>query len=195
MRFSVFVAKLITPDTYSLTYSVPDDLKSLDKHSWLVILHASRIPPHVGLMINGNYNSLTIKERELNVSSEALLKTINRKNIDALFLRLAKHPVFSEDYKLQVFQEQLKQFTSVKPGEATCLSPIKLFFEEFYAIKKNDDLLYDFVDSLYANAYVSEAIGMNIKDNGDKNVFTFTTYTESELQERIKKERESFFKS
>ena len=52
---------------------------SLNKDSWLVILHANRIPPHIGLLINGNYNSLTIKGHELNVSIEALLKTISQK--------------------------------------------------------------------------------------------------------------------
>ena len=94
-----------------------------------------------------------------------------------------------------MFQDQLNQFTSVKQGEATCLSPIKLFFGEFYAIKDNQQLLFDFVNTLYENDYVSEAIGINLKSKKENNVFTFTTYTESELQERIAKEREGFFKT
>ena len=180
---------MIANKIYSLVYSENENAEALKKNAWLVILHASRIPPHVGVIINGNYNSLTIKERELNVSAEALLKTISQKKIEALFLKLAKHPVFSEDYQLGVFQQQLNQFTAVKQNEATCLTPIKLFFEEFYAIKNSEQLLFDFVDTLYNNDYISEAVGINIKDKKD-NIFTFTTYTNEELQERIKQERE-----
>lgn len=61
---------------------------ALNKDSLLVILHANRIPPHIGLLINGNYNSLTIKGHELNVNIEALLKTISQKKIESVFIEL-----------------------------------------------------------------------------------------------------------
>jgi hypothetical protein len=49
------------------------------KNAWLVLLHAKRVPPHVGLMVDGVYNSLTIKGHELDVTFDALLKTIKQK--------------------------------------------------------------------------------------------------------------------
>ncbi len=182
---------MIAQKIYALQFSELKDPKILLKGTWLVILHASRIPPHVGLVINGNYNSLTIKERELNVSLEALLKTISQKKIETLFIGIVKHPVFSSDHQLNIFQHQLQQFTSVKHGEATCLSPIKLFFEEFYAIKKNEEILFfDFLELLKENNYISETFAVNIK--GDE--FTFNAYTAEELQDRIKQEREAINK-
>jgi hypothetical protein len=165
-----------------------------EKNCWLVILHASRIPPHVGLMINGNYNSLTIKEREFDISLEPLLKTISQKKIETLFIKIEKQPVFSNDYLLQVFQEQLKQFTVVKQGEATCLSPVKLFFEEFYAVRKDEKLLYEFIETLLDNNYITEVVGLNIKNKKENNIFTFNCYSAEELQQRIKEERELNFK-
>lgn len=154
-----------------------------------MLLHASRIPPHIGLMVNGNYNSLTIKERELNVKLEALLKIISQKKIEALFIKIIKHPVFSEEYQLLTFHEQLNQFTVVKENEATCLSPIKLFFEEFYAIKNDKNLLFfDFLEKLNDNDYISDIIGVNIKNVSADLVFTFETYTNDMLQELIKQE-------
>jgi hypothetical protein len=141
-------------------------------------------------MVNGNYNSLTIKEREMNIGFEALLKTVAQKKIESLFIQIEKHPVFSNDYQLQVFQEQLKQFTVVKQGEATCLSPIKLFFEEFYAIKNSDQLLFEFINVLKDNNYITGTIGINIKEPVKNNIFTFNCYTPGELQERIKQERD-----
>lgn len=185
---------MIADTKYLIAYGDLSEPSVLNKGGWLVILHASRIPPHVGLMIDGNYNSLTIKERELNVSSLALLKTISQKKIEALFLKLVKHPVFSTDHQLHIFQEQLNQFSAVKPNEATCLSPLKLFFEEFYAIKNvKDRLFYDFVDELYGNDYISEAIGMNLPETENK-IFQLPHYTNEELHERIAKERSVFSK-
>ncbi len=186
---------MISDTKYLIAYEDLNETSALNKGAWLVILHASRIPPHVGLMIDGNYNSLTIKERELNVSSEAILKTVSQKKIEALFLKLTKHPVFSSDYQLKIFQEQLNQFTAVKPNEATCLSPLKLFFEEFYAIRNNkEQLFYDFMDELYSNDYITEAIATNLISKTKSNIFTLPHYTNEELQEKIKKERSAYYK-
>lgn len=185
---------MISDTKYLIAYDDLNESSVLNKGGWLVVLHASRIPPHVGLMIDGNYNSLTIKERELNVSSAALLKTISQKKIEALFLKLVKHPVFSTDHQLHIFQEQLNQFTVVKPNEATCLSPLKLFFQEFYAVRnKKEQLFYDFADELYRNEYIAGAIGMNLPEIENK-TFLLPHYTNEELQERIAKERSAFYK-
>jgi hypothetical protein len=185
---------LIAGTKYLIPFNELNEPSVLNKGTWLVVLHASRIPPHVGLMIDGNYNSLTIKERELDVSCVALLKTIAQKKIETLFLKLVKHPVFSTDHQLQIFREQLNQFTAVKPNEATCLSPLKLFFEEFYAVRnKKEQLFYDFADELYSNDYVAEAIGINLSATADK-TFILPHYTNEELQERIARERSAFYK-
>ncbi len=54
----------------------PNDIK---KGNWLVIMHAKRIPPHIGILINGKYNSLTIKGHEINVDPSVILKIIQQK--------------------------------------------------------------------------------------------------------------------
>lgn len=166
-----------------------NDTSVVNKGCWLTVLHASRIPPHVGLMIDGNYNSLTIKERELNVKSEVLLKTIAQKKIETLFIKLVKQPVFSKEYQLLTFQEQLNQFTTVKSNEATCLSPVKLFFEEFYAVEYRSEMLFfDLMEKLNDNNYIDSINGVNIKNANEDSLFTFRTYTMEKLWEIIEQE-------
>lgn len=185
---------MISETKYLIAYEDCTEPSVLSKGTWLVVLHASRIPPHVGLMIDGNYNSLTIKERELNVSSEALLKMISQKKIETLFLKLVRHPVFSSDHQLNIFQEQLNQFTAVKQNEATCLSPLKLFFEEFYAVKNNkEQLFFDFLEELYQNEYLVQAVGLNVINKAN-NTLALPHYTNEELQQRIANERAVFLK-
>jgi phosphopantetheine adenylyltransferase len=166
---------------------------ALNKDSWLVILHANRIPPHIGLLINGNYNSLTIKGHELNVSIEALLKTISQKKIESIFINLKKHPVFSLDHQLNMFQEMVKNFDQVKQDHATCLTPIKLFFQEFYVVTNvNDELFFEFIKRLNDNSYLQTASALNFDLN--KNLVEFPFYSTEQLNEQIKAERLPYYK-
>ena len=72
---------MIVQSPYTLTVSDVFNQELILKDTWLVILHASRTPPHIGLLVNGNYNSLTIKGHELNIDLKILLKTIQHKKI------------------------------------------------------------------------------------------------------------------
>lgn len=166
--------------------------ESCRKDTWLVLLHAQRIPPHVGLMINGSYNSLTVKGHELNISFEVIHKTIQQKNIETAFIKIADHPVFSQDYQLAVFHEIIKGFSSVKQNEATCLSPVREFFEEFYAVKNEpEELLFDFIDRLNKNKFLEKAFGYNFEL--DQGLLEMPYYTSELLHEKIRSERLPFY--
>ena len=156
----------------------------LMKDSWLVMLHANRIPPHIGMVINGKYNSLTIKGHELDISIDALLKTIIQKNIESVFIKLKKHPVFSIEYQLEIFQEYIKRFDKVNEFGITCLTPVKLFFEEFYAVKfLEDELFFDFMIRLNDNKYLEEAGSFNF--NLEQNSLKLPYYTLNLLNQKI----------
>lgn len=163
----------------------------LQKGTWLVILHAQRVPPHIGLMFSGNYNSLTIKEHEININLEIILKTITQKKIQSIFIKIIPHPVFSMDHQLGIFQEHLKNFGYVKQNETTCLSPIKLFFSEFYAVECNEnELLFDFIQRLHENDFIDSASSLNLKFNEG---ISLPFYTIKELNEKIKTERQPYY--
>ncbi|MGZ4038752.1 MAG: hypothetical protein ACXVPQ_13060, partial [Bacteroidia bacterium] len=132
---------------------------------------------------------------ELNVSKEALLRTIAQKKTEALFVGIVKHPVFSADHQLRIFQEQMLQFDVVKQGEATCLSPVKVFFEEFYAVpNKREQLLFGFLETLQENGFIGPTLAANIENPNESNIFTFNSYTAPELQARIEQERKHYYK-
>jgi hypothetical protein len=186
---------MITQSPYSLTISESFSQEVLLKNTWLVILHASRTPPHIGIMVNGNYNSLTIKGHELNVNSTVLLKAIQQKKIETLFIQLKKHPVFSSDYQKEICQNYIQQFTQVKVNEASCLSPIKLFLQEFYAIPENkNELLFELIERLKQNQYISLTLGLNIDEKIEEHEFSLPMYSNKQLQEIIKIERENYYK-
>lgn len=167
------------------------DKKKLTHGNWLVLLHARRIPPHVGLIIEGRYSSLTVKGPELNVTLDALLKTIGVKKIETIFIKVVDHPVFSSDYQNELFHEMIKKYKMVKQHEATCLSPLKEFFQEFYALNfLKDELLFDFLERLRQNTYLELAMSFNFELAPA--MIQIPKYDATELHERIKSERLSF---
>ncbi|HRG02144.1 MAG TPA: hypothetical protein PKZ75_13585 [Bacteroidia bacterium] len=186
---------MIIQSPYTLTISDSFSSEQLLKSTWLVILHASRTPPHIGILVDGNYNSLTIKGHELNVDITVLLKTIQQKKIETLFIKLSKHPVFSTDYQKEICQFYIKQFSQVKANEASCLSPVKLFLQEFYAVQENKaELLFELIERLKQNQYISLVLGLHIEDKIEECEFSLPIYTNEQLQEVIKQERANFYK-
>lgn len=166
----------------------------LEKDAWLVIMHASRIPPHIGILIQGNYNSLTIKGHELNIALSVLQKTIQLKKIETIFIPLVKHPVFSLAYQLEIAQHHIQQFSQVNELN-TCLNPIKLFLQEFYAVPLNSsELLFELIERLKQNDYINAGVGFNINNKLSSNSkFVLPIYSAQQLKEVINQEREKFY--
>ena len=163
---------------------------AVKKGIYLVLLHANRVPPHIGMMIDNEYHSLTIKGQELSISGNALLKNIGLRKIPTVFIKIKKHPVFSNQHLNESFIEQVKLFDKVNPEGNTCLSPIKLFFEEYFAIKKDKiHLVFDLLNALKENDFIEETCGMNLGET-NQNIFYLQPYNEADLQVQIKVELE-----
>lgn len=158
------------------------------KGIYLVLLHADKVPPHIGLLIDNTYHSLTIKGQELNINGNVLFKNISLRKICTVFIKIKKHPVFSNNHLNEAFIEQVKQFDKVNDDTNTCLSPIRLFFDEFYAIPKGDiKLVFDLLDALQTNDFISTACGTNMLALKE-NTFYLQTYNETDLKKQIAKE-------
>lgn len=180
---------MIAANPYTLTVTTEFDEKLLQKGVWLMILHASRIPPHVGIMIDGFYSSLTIKGHELRVRTEVLLQTISRKKIGTLALQLVRQPVFSNDYLMEVLELYIRQFPKVEADKATCLSPVKLFLQEFYAIPyQPKELLFEITERLKQNNYIDKVLGFNVREDLADCDYSLPLYSHERLQEVIAQE-------
>ncbi len=170
-----------TTTTYKIKNQIDENFKF--KGLFITILHAYRIPPHIGLIIDGNYYSLTIKGRELNVSTDTYLRNIKQKNIPTLFFQLKKHPIFSTDYLKEHFILNISKFDKVAVNKATCLSPIKLFFEETYAIDISDiNFIYELIPHLESLELIENIYSKNIEEKE----FELPSYSLDEINEEIK---------
>jgi len=97
------------------------------KGLYIAVIHATRIPPHIGMIVDKAYHSLSIKGQDINTPIAALIKNSSIRKIPTLFIKIKSHPTFSDIYLREHFITNVQQFDRVDVGIATCLSPIKLF--------------------------------------------------------------------
>ncbi len=158
---------------------------SLNKSLWIVVLHASRIPPHVGLLFNGNYFSLNLKGVEKNIDLSVLLRTIELQNIKSVFFKVKKHPVFSVDYLKEVFENDLSNYQKVTTDN-TCFKPVKLFFEEHYLFCSQPiNFLFELFSPLITNEMIEKTIALNLKEQIVEGNFTFNNYNAKDINDKL----------
>ena len=158
---------------------------SLNKSLWIVVLHACRIPPHVGLLFNGNYFSLNLKGVEKNIDLSVLLRTIELQNIKSVFFKVKKHPVFSVDYLKEVFENDLSNYQKVTTDN-TCFKPVKLFFEEHYLFCSQPiNFLFELFSPLITNEMIEKTIALNLKEQIVEGNFTFNNYNAKDINDKL----------
>jgi hypothetical protein len=152
--------------SYKLTIRRQFNESELLKGLFIVILHANRIPPHIGLIAGKKYHSLTIKGRETDQSPELILKNIRIRKIPSLFIQIKDHPTFSHDYLKEHFIQDVSQFSKVAIDGATCLSPVKDFFAEVYSVDvSKTNFIFELIPQLESLGLVMETSSLFIEEN------------------------------
>ena len=168
----------------SYKLKIDSQLNEIDLQTglYIVIINASKVPPHIGLIIDNKYHSLNIKGRDINKPIDIVLKTLNQKNITSLFIKIKQqHKINAEGLSVN-FINQLNRFTSVEAGGATCFSPIKLFFEEEYSVPMEDvTYFYEMIPKLYSMSLIENISSLLI----DSKEFQLPVYNKEQLYSGI----------
>lgn len=163
----------------------PFNEKELLQGVWVCLIHAKRTPPHIGLCISGQYCSLNIKGIELNIPIQTILKSIQLKKIECLFLKIKENSNYSILALNSGFTDSLHQFPIIKNTEVTCLTPIKHFFHKFYGIEYDkNDIIFTFLNKLNNNNFILGAYSLNL--SVQNNEVEIPVYTAEELNNNLK---------
>lgn len=153
---------------------------------YIVVLHAARIPPHIGMIVDKHYHSLTIKGQDCNTPIPALIRNIEQRKIPSLFIKIKTHTTFSHSYLKEHFILNIQQFPKVDKGIATCLSPIKLFFEETYDVSMTGiHFLFDLLPKLQTEELIEHYSALFINESE----YQLPVYTQVQLDNKIETAR------
>jgi len=177
-----------TSISYQLNINNQFNKEELLKGLHIAILHATRIPPHIGLIVDKHYHSLTIKGQDINTSVNALIKNSQIRKIPSLFIKIKPHSTFSELYLKEHFITNIQQFQRVDKNVATCLSPIKLFFDEVFDVSMKDiNYLYELLPKLESEGLIEQTAALFVDEN-----YQLPFYTNTEINAGIEQVRTEY---
>lgn len=168
------------------------DIKQADeflirRDSFLVILYADCVPPHLSLSVQGKLFSLDVKGATIGDDIAPTWRLIHQRKIETLFVQLQLPPLID----LSVLREQLAQLTSaypsVKIGNITCLAPIKDFCSKVYSTEVSDvDFVFDLLPKLEEQGVLADTYHANMDRYLDNDgAFKLRTYSMFDVNHRI----------
>jgi hypothetical protein len=138
---------------------------------FLCVLHADKIPPHVGCIIAGQFYSLKVSGKDESVDVSTLLKAITLKKVPTLFVGIKK------EIPSALVEHIYGNYTSVVVGQNTCLSPVIDLFECQGRVKKLSDLLR----LLQEESLLKEVFKLHLKEDYD----ALPYYSSQDIEQRL----------
>jgi hypothetical protein len=150
---------------------------------YLIIFHADKKPPHLGLIWNKLYFSLTIKGSEIEIPFDEKLELINKRSIPCLFLEIK-----TADNSSFLLKELKEIFSSYPPltNKTSCLEPIGEFFYKIFQLKAEAPLLHGMIVALQKQHLIIESFSLHLKLM-DNRTFELAPYDAVEVSARIRR--------
>ena len=146
--------------------------QDLEEGFFLCVIHANKVPPHLGISINGKFFSSKAKGKDLNIPIDRIVQILRKKMIAGLFVKL--NP-------LLVSEENVNRVFNLLPsgieGEQTCLWPIR----ELVGAPESVEHIGDLLAYLESDESIIERITLNLP-TGFKGI---PWYSLTEIKQRI----------
>lgn len=89
---------------------------------FLWVIHANKIPPHLGVSQGSSFYSLKANGKDDGLSVDKILPILKKKEIATVFYEMKK------DLQVTSPETVFSAFETTVPGEITCLEPLKRVF-------------------------------------------------------------------
>lgn len=158
---------------------------------FLVMAGIDDIPPHIALINEGLYYSVSAKKVEAGVPVANFLKAISRKNVPTLFITI-KSPLKGR-YRGAGFKvaECFNSYPPLGNGEHSCLWPVRDFFAEVFSDKyKKASLVFELLamaqqDDILLGCKSLFAPSLRSPNWGNHSGLVLPKYTHEQIREKI----------
>jgi len=183
--------------SFSLDTTSLDSTEKLGSGLWLVLVGINEIPPHIALISEGKYYSLSARKVDCGTSLERLTNTLERKQIPTLFVNIeekttesANAIASSDNYRgeaipVKSLQKIYKDLQPLGNSENTCLSPIKDFFAECYSREfTRISYVFELLALCEKKGLLKECLSL-YAENTNSNRITLPKYTMAQIRNKI----------
>lgn len=167
---------------------LPGSEKDFSYGTYIILLNASSVPPHLLLSVHGKIYSITDAGRQLGSPLEKLIGFIKRKKVPSIFVEIAleKHPGFdTEKFQLQA-KNHFLQYEKVVEGKVSCLFPIRdcmaaIFGDEI----KKAGFIFELLPMMEKVNGLGQSFELNLENTLVNGSFELLTYTNKQLKEAL----------
>ncbi len=157
--------------------------EKLHKGTFIFIFRASRIPPHIGVIVNGMLYDITSVGPNIDLSVTDFFNTALKRKTEVIFVEL-EQPEANVNLN-QLITEKVTQYWKVT-STTSCLSPIKDFINEVYHIKVSGaKFIFELLPVLFEQHLIKDVSQLNLSNKMVNNAFELTKYTERDIEKCI----------
>jgi hypothetical protein len=131
----------------------PSDLSFAPGSIYLWVIHADKVPPHLGISEGHQFFSLKANGKDAGVPVFKIIPVLGKKGIATVFYDIAPAAVVSEPYSI------FSQFEQTVPGKITCLEPLKQVFNG-----PESTWLKELLAKLEAREFIRNAFGWQLPE-------------------------------
>jgi hypothetical protein len=143
---------------------------------WLVMAGVDDIPPHIALINEGLYYSVSAKKVEVGVPIANFLKAISRKSVPTVFVKI-KAPLSPPIRRI------FERYPTLGNGEHSCLWPVRDVFVEMFSQKySNATLVFELLAMAEQDGVIEECKSLFVEKGG---TVILPKYTREQIREKI----------
>lgn len=156
---------------------------NLEEGVFIFIHRASKIPPHIGLIVDGTLFEISTNGPGYEQKGIDLLKTAKKRGAEVIFIELIK-PQNGVELKQQI-THLVKHYHNVS-NDISCLNPVKDFIQSTYQIDvKRTSFIFELLPVLYLNHLIKATYEINISKKLIEGQFILKTYTKEDVNQCI----------
>jgi len=179
--------------SFSLRATSLQNIEKLYSGLWLVLVAVHETPPHIALISDGNYYSLSARKVDNGTQGERFVHTIERKHVPTIFICIENNNIIASPdsyrdeaiYISATLQNMYKVIEPLKNTETTCLSPIKEFFADCYSPQfLHVNYVFELLAIAEQQGLLKECVSI-FCDDSNSNLITLPKYTMGQIRNKI----------
>jgi hypothetical protein len=177
-------------DTESFSFNATSLSSDGILHSglWLALIAVHETPPHIALISDGKYYSLSTRKVDNGTPWERFINTLERKKVSTLFVYLKSDNVIARNKAISInllLHNIYKDLQPLKNIETTCLSPIKQFFTTYYSTQFSSiNYVFELLAIAEQQGLLKECVSL-FCDDSNSNRITLPKYTMEQIRNKI----------
>lgn len=169
---------------YKLHITKQFKAEDLQKGLYIFIYRANRIPPHLGILLNGKVYDISLQGPNIALDVNEFYKTIGKRKMETIFIEL-QLPVFN-NFIDEILIDCINKYQKVSE-EISCLFPIREFLASvFYNPEmEKTDFIFELIPVLQDHKLVKNITQLNLDNKLISNTLTLNTYNKEDIKNCI----------